>query len=119
VWFTTKLQVKNDTLPGFRTTDTIDFVNSNSDVPYDSTYIAKKDLPAVDADKLFNLPAGAVYGPYIFGKYYCISKSLGMKSGVNAKASHILIGYEGSQVPNQKKKNEREEKLKLKVFWHK
>jgi peptidyl-prolyl cis-trans isomerase D len=37
-------------------------VNSNSDVPYDSTYIAKKDLPAVDADKLFNLPAGAVYG---------------------------------------------------------
>jgi hypothetical protein len=26
----------------------------------DSTYIAKKDLPAVDADKLFNLPAGAV-----------------------------------------------------------
>jgi peptidyl-prolyl cis-trans isomerase D len=49
---------KNDTLPGFRTTaNTIDFVNSNSDVPYDSTYIAKKDLPAVDADKLFNLPA--------------------------------------------------------------
>jgi peptidyl-prolyl cis-trans isomerase D len=45
VWFTTKLQVKNDTLPGFRTTaNTIDFVNSNSDVPYDSTYIAKKDL---------------------------------------------------------------------------
>jgi peptidyl-prolyl cis-trans isomerase D len=43
VWFTTKLQVKNDTLPGFRTTaNTIDFVNSNSDVPYDSTYIARK-----------------------------------------------------------------------------
>ena len=101
---------KNDTLPGFRTTaNTIDFVNSNSDVPYDSTYIAKKDLPAVDADKLFNLPAGAVYGPYIFGKYYCISKSLGMKSGVNAKASHILIGYEGSQVPNQKEKRTKEE----------
>jgi peptidyl-prolyl cis-trans isomerase D len=33
---------KNDTLPGFRTTNTIDFVNSNSDVPYDSTYIARK-----------------------------------------------------------------------------
>lgn len=101
---------KNDTLPGFRTTtNTIDFVNSNSDVPYDSTYIAKKDLPAIDADKLFNLPAGAVYGPYIFGKYYCISKSLGMKSGVNAKASHILIGYEGSQVPNQKEKRTKEQ----------
>jgi hypothetical protein len=41
---------------------TIEFVNSNSDVPYDSTYIAKKDLPAVDADQLFNLPPGEVYG---------------------------------------------------------
>ncbi|OAB25162.1 peptidyl-prolyl cis-trans isomerase D [Flavobacterium fryxellicola] len=101
---------KNDTLAGFRTTkNAIDFVNSNSDVPYDSTYIAKKDLPAVDADKLFNLAPGAVYGPYMFGKYYCISKSMGMKSGVNAKASHILISYEGTQVPNKKEKRTKEQ----------
>ena len=101
---------KNDTLAGFRTTkNAIDFVNSNSDVPYDSTYIAKKDLPAVDADQLFNLAPGAVYGPYMFGKYYCISKSMGMKSGVNAKASHILISYEGTQVPNKKEKRTKEQ----------
>lgn len=101
---------KNDTLPGFRNaTNTIEFVNSNSDVPYDSTYIAKKDLPAVDADRLFNLVSGEVYGPYMFGKYYCISKSMGMKSGVNAKASHILISYEGTQVPNKKEKRTKEE----------
>ncbi|MFN7099872.1 MAG: peptidylprolyl isomerase [Flavobacterium sp.] len=101
---------KNDTVAGFRTTkNVVDFVNANSDVPYDSTYIAKKDLPAVDADKLFNLPPGAVYGPYTFGKYYCISKSLGMKAGVNAKASHILIGYEGSQTPSQKEKRTKED----------
>ena len=94
---------KNDTLAGFKSAkNTIEFVNSNSDVPYDSTYIAKKDLPAVDADKLFNLAPGEVYGPYMFGKYYCISKSMGKKLGVNAKASHILISYEGTQVPNQK-----------------
>ena len=101
---------KNDTLPGFRNaTNTVEFVNSNSDVPYDSTYIAKKDLPAVDADRLFNLAAGEVYGPYMFGKYYCISKSMGMKSGVNAKASHILISYEGTQVPNKKEIRTKEE----------
>ncbi len=101
---------KNDTVAGFRTTkNVVDFVNSNSDVPYDSTYIAKKDLPAVDADKLFNLASGAVYGPYMFGKYYCISRSLGMKTGVNAKASHILISYEGTQVPNKKEKRTKEE----------
>jgi peptidyl-prolyl cis-trans isomerase D len=52
---------KNDTLSGFKT---IEFVNSNSDVPYD-TYIAKKDLPAVDADQLFNLPQAKFIEPYV------------------------------------------------------
>jgi len=93
----------NVTEPGFRTaTNTIEFVNSNSDVPYDSTYVAKKDLPAADADKLYNLAPGEIYGPYMFGKYYCISKSMGRKTGVNVKASHILISYEGTQVPGYK-----------------
>lgn len=101
---------KNDTLPGFRSaTNTIEFVNSNSDVAYDSTYVAKKDLPAVDAEQLYNLAPGAVYGPYMFGNYYCISKSLGRKEGVNVKSSHILISYEGTQVPNQKEKRTKEE----------
>ncbi|CAM2909418.1 peptidyl-prolyl cis-trans isomerase D [Flavobacterium succinicans] len=101
---------KNDTVPGFKNAkNAIDFVNANSDVPYDSTYIAKKDLPAVDADRLFALPAGAVYGPYKFGTYYCLSKSLGFKSGVNAKASHILISYEGTQVPNKRELRTKEE----------
>ena len=83
--------------------------SANSDVPYDSTYIAKNSLPVVDADKLFSLAPGQIYGPYVFGKYYAISKSLGFKAGVNAKASHILIGYEGSQTPNQKEKRTKEE----------
>ncbi|TDD99237.1 peptidylprolyl isomerase [Flavobacterium cellulosilyticum] len=101
---------QNDTLPGFRNAKNIvEFVNSNSDVPYDSTYVAKKDLPAVDADKLYNLAPGEIYGPYKMGNYYCISKSFGRKVGVNAKASHILISYEGTQVPNQKEKRTKEE----------
>ncbi len=88
---------KNDTVAGFRnTTNTIEFVNANSDIKYDSTYIAKKDLPVEHAEALFNTPAGQIYGPYMFGDYYCISKSLGKKSGVNAKASHILISYKGA-----------------------
>lgn len=101
---------KNDTLSGFKSAkNTIEFVNSNSDVPYDSTYVAKKDLPAIDADKLYNLAPGEIYGPYMFGKYYCISKSMGRKAGVNAKASHILISYEGTQVPNKKEQRTKEQ----------
>jgi len=101
---------KNDTLPGFKSaTNVVEFVNANSDIPYDSTYVAKKDLPAVDADKLYNLAPGEIYGPYLFGKYYCLSKSMGRKVGANAKASHILISYEGTQVPNQKEKRTKEQ----------
>jgi peptidyl-prolyl cis-trans isomerase D len=101
---------KNDTVQGFKSaTNTIEFVNSNSDIPYDSTYVAKKDLPAADAEQLYNLAPGAIYGPYMNGKYYCISKSLGRKVGVNAKASHILISYEGTQVPNKKEQRTKEQ----------
>ena len=109
---------KNDTLSGFRSaTDNVEFVNANSDIPYDSTYIAKKDLPAQVAEQLFNLPQGEVFGPYVFGKYYCISKSMGRKAGVNAKASHILISYEGTQVPNKKEKRTKEQaKLKAEML---
>ena len=100
----------NDTLPGFKgAANTIEFVNENSDVPYDSTYVAKKDLPAEFAEKLFNLPQGEVFGPYMKGNLYCISKLIGRKEGANAKASHILISYEGTQVPNKKEKRTKEQ----------
>ena len=101
---------KNDTLPGFRfATNNAEFVNENSDVPYDSSYVAKNRLPAAVAEQLFNLPQGEIYGPYMNGEYYCISKSLGKKAGANAQASHILISYEGTQVPNKKEKRTKEE----------
>lgn len=92
---------KNDTLQGFRTTtNTAEFVNMNSDVPYDSSYVAKKDLPAEFAEQLYNLPQGDIYGPYKFNGYLALSKSLGRQAGVNAKASHILIAYKGAMRAN-------------------
>lgn len=101
---------KNDTLAGFRSAKNIvEFVNSNSDIPYDSSYVAKNNLPAIEADKLYNLPAGEIYGPYKNGNYLCLTKSLGRKSSVNVKASHILISYDGTQVPNQKEKRTKDQ----------
>lgn len=92
---------KNDTLQGFRTTKNVaEFVNMNSDVPYDSSYVAKKDLPAEFAEQLYNLPQGEIYGPYNFNGYSAITKSLGRQAGVNAKASHILIAYTGAMRAN-------------------
>src|SRR5690606_29077256 len=85
----------NDTVPGFRNAGNVaQFVNENSDIPFDSTYVAKSDLPAEHADKIFALQTGDIYGPYTRGDYYCVSKVMGKKSGAKVKASHILISYE-------------------------
>ncbi len=89
---------KNDTVAGFRnTSNVIDFVNANSDIKYDSTYVPKSKLPAEHADALFNLAPGQVYGPYMLGNFYCMTRSLGKKAAANAKASHILISYKGAE----------------------
>jgi peptidyl-prolyl cis-trans isomerase D len=47
-----------------------------------------------------------------FGNYYAVSKSMGKKLGKCKKASHILISYEGTKVPN-KKNNELKKKAKV------
>ncbi len=100
----------NDTLPSFRNASNVaEFVGANSDKPYDSTYVAKQDLPQAHADALYNLPAGQIYGPYIDGKYYCLTKAMGKKAGAKAKASHILISWEGTQLPNKKEKRTKEQ----------
>ncbi|GEC78968.1 peptidylprolyl isomerase [Flavobacterium aquatile] len=100
----------NDTIPSFKNASNVaEYIAANSDTPYDSTYVSKQDLPAEHAEALFNLPVGEVYGPYITGKYYAVSKSMGRKSGAKAKASHILISWEGTQVPNKKEKRTKEE----------
>jgi peptidyl-prolyl cis-trans isomerase D len=101
---------KNDTISGFRgANDVADFVNANSDIPFDSSYVAKQDLPAGHADQLFNLPVGEIYGPYMFNNYYCLSKALGRQSGAKAKSSHILISWVGAERAQPKEKRTKEE----------
>lgn len=104
------LLTATDSANNFRSaTNVADFVNKHSDVPFDTTYIAKKDLPTEHAEALFNLPVGAIYGPYMQGNYYAITRGMGRKAGANAKASHVLISWEGTQVPNKREKRTKEE----------
>lgn len=87
----------NDTVSGFVTTSQlVEFVNAHSDVPFDSTFVAKEDLSEVLANSLFNLSEGALYGPYKDGDAYKISKMIAKKPEGIAKASHILISYKGA-----------------------
>lgn len=85
------------------------FVNDNSDIKFDSTYLAKKDLPLEFQEQLFNLPAGSVFGPYVHNGHQCLSRMIGRKANATAKASHILISWEGTQVANKKEKRTKEE----------
>lgn len=73
-----------------------EFVNANSDIKFDSTYLAKKDLPIDYQEELFNLPVGGVYGPYVFNGHQCISRMVAKKGNASAKASHILLAYKGA-----------------------
>ena len=73
-----------------------EFVNANSDIKFDSTYVTKKDLPVDYQEALFNLPIGGVYGPYVFNGNQCISRMISKKANASAKASHILLAYKGA-----------------------
>lgn len=72
------------------------FVNENSDIKFDSTYLAKKDLPLEFQEQLFNLPAGSVFGPYVHNGHQCLSRMISRKANATAKASHILLAYKGA-----------------------
>lgn len=104
---------KNDTLSGFKNTkNVVEFVNSNSDVPYDSTFISKKDLPVEFQEQLYALPVGGVFGPYEFNGYSCLSKKTATSGVASAKVSHILISFEGAQMPNAPQRTKEEAKAK-------
>ncbi|NDI97795.1 peptidylprolyl isomerase [Flavobacterium sp. LaA7.5] len=104
----------NDTIPGFKgdIAKIQEYVNSNSDIPYDTTYVAKKNLPTDYSEQLFNLQKGEVFGPYKDGEYYKLSKMIDRKPGGTAKVSHILIAYEGSRSPGEIKRTKEEAKAK-------
>lgn len=99
-----------DSLPGFRKTkDVAEFLTLNSEIPYDSTYYAKTDLPAEFADKLYDLPTGDIFGPYEFDDYIAYTRSEGRRAGAKARASHVLITYDGAQGPGPKTPRTKEE----------
>lgn len=87
----------SDTVAGFTTvTDVEEFVNLNSSTPYEDRFVFKKDLPKAEADTLYNMPIGKVYGPYRDGDFVKISRMVANKQMPDStKASHILVSWEG------------------------
>ncbi|MFD1094166.1 peptidylprolyl isomerase [Salegentibacter chungangensis] len=91
----------NDTLPGFDATEDIEeFVNTNSDIPYDNRFVFKNQLPKKFADDIFSLQEGETFGPYEDNGYWKLTKMVETKQIPDSvKASHILVSYKGNQFP--------------------
>ncbi|AVR44322.1 peptidylprolyl isomerase [Christiangramia fulva] len=88
----------NDTLPGFNDTDDYaEFIDNNSDLPFDNSFKFRNDLKGKYADSIFKLKEGETFGPYEENGYWKISKVIEAKKIPDSvKASHILIAYQGS-----------------------
>tara|TARA_B100000795_G_scaffold74419_1_gene52780 strand:+ start:37407 stop:39530 length:2124 start_codon:yes stop_codon:yes gene_type:complete len=79
------------------TTDYLNFVNDNSDIPFQDVYFFKSDIPEAFAADLFATEVGAIYGPYKMGNTNNISKVIGVTQMPDSVQSrHILIRYQGS-----------------------
>ncbi|WP_418636645.1 SurA N-terminal domain-containing protein [Winogradskyella sp.] len=82
-----------ETIPGFDlASDIEEFVNSNSDIKYNDSFLRADQLPAVAKDTLLKLNVGDYYGPYKDGEYYKLSKVIAKKQMPDSvKVRHILI----------------------------
>lgn len=86
-----------DSISSFRSaTNLADYVNKYSEIKFDSTYVAKKDINPQFAEQVYNLAPGQVFGPYTDNGYSKLTRVAGRKSGATAKVSHILIAYKGA-----------------------
>ncbi|WP_166967221.1 peptidylprolyl isomerase [Yeosuana marina] len=92
-----------DTITGFlKTKNNEDFVNSNSDIKFDSRFLFKSSIPKAVSDSIFNLSVGEVYGPYKDNGYFKISKLVAVKQVPDsAKVRHILIPFVGARAAAQ------------------
>ncbi len=97
-----------------KTTDVEQFVNANSDAPYDSTWKAEGQLPVQIDSIMLNSPVGTVANPYKEGDAYYIARLVDVGYRPDSmKASHILIAYKGAYRADPKQSRTREEAQKL------
>jgi len=79
--------------PGFeKSEEPINFVNRNSDVPYQDINYSREDLPQPYADSIFDAEPGYVAGPFYENDSYKIARLLEFVSVPDSvRARHILI----------------------------
>lgn len=84
-----------DTVAGLKSTKNIEeFVNENSAIKYNNSFVFKSKLPTQVAATLFDGEIGDTFGPYKDAGYIKLSKLVAAtKMPDSVKASHILVGW--------------------------
>jgi len=84
-----------ETIAGLKnTTDVAQFVNENSAIKYQDSYVFKSKLPKQVAATLFDGEVGDTFGPYKDAGYIKLSKLVATtKMPDSVKAKHILVGW--------------------------
>lgn len=102
---------------GFKeVTDVETFVNSQSDLPYDGSYILTSKLPAT-AQPIAALETGATYGPFEDGVYMKISRLEDKKVIMDSvQNKHILFAYAGAERSTALRSKEDAKRLADSVF---
>jgi peptidyl-prolyl cis-trans isomerase D len=73
-------------------TDNKQYINVNSDTPFDASFYKKEELPAAIAEWAFSAQPGDFYGPYFENNEYKLTKLDQFKLLPDSvQASHILI----------------------------
>jgi peptidyl-prolyl cis-trans isomerase D len=81
------------------------FLNLNSDIPYDARNYSREELPESIADFMFNAQVGDIYGPYFENNSYRLSKLAAINMVPDSvRARHILI-QPGAQLDYQQAEN--------------
>ena len=100
--FITELQSKSGQ-------DMIDYVDTNSEVRYDSIYKLVSVLDKPLQTEVDSMQVGDVFGPYNLDGVSKIAKLTATKLDPSVKASHILVAYEGAMRANPEVKRTKEE----------
>jgi len=73
------------------------FVMANSDMPFNSQYVAANQLPQALQGQIATAAIGQTFGPYKEQNVYVASKLLDKKASDSTSSSHILIAYKGAE----------------------
>jgi peptidyl-prolyl cis-trans isomerase D len=93
--------------------DVPNFTNANSDKKYDSTFVKKGTLPGMLDSIAFTSKPGTFFPPFQKDNTWYMAKLIALEERPDSmKASQILIGFEGTQLAQEKKITRSKEKAK-------